>query len=337
MYDSPAFVSTAISERMDIFYSFRILQRPMSGKHYISKIVLLILIASITAKQSAAQQYFLPASDQFRPDRLKKVVWTESAVFVLTSVGLYFLWYKKFPKSKFHLLNDNKEWLQMDKLGHATTAYNVSVMQHDLLRWSGVKPNQAILGGALTSLAFLSIVEVMDGFSRDWGFSGGDMLANISGAGLFAAQQFGWGQQRVGLKFSASFSPYAQHNPKLLGKKWAERLMKDYNGQTYWLSFNLRSFMKTESNFPVWLNVAAGIGGDGMIGALKNPTTIDGKEIPTFKRTRQFYLAPDADLHRIRSVQALNAPLFLLQYFKTPAPAIEWKTDGKIRLKPVQF
>ena len=322
---------------MDIFPSFRILQQPMTGKLYISKIILLICIASITMQQAAAQQYFLPASDQYRPDRLRKVVWTESAIFVLTSVGLYFLWYKKFPKSKFHFLNDNREWLQMDKLGHATTAYNVSVMQHDLLRWSGVKQNQAIVGGALTSLAFLSIVEMMDAFSRDWGFSGGDMIANISGAGLFAAQQYGWGQQRIGLKFSASFSPYAQYNPKQLGKKWAERLMKDYNGQTYWLSVNLRSFMKTESNFPVWLNVAAGIGADGMIGARQNPVKINGDTIPSFKRTRQFYLAPDADLHRIRTVQALNAPLFLLQYFKTPAPAIEWRTDGKLKLKPLQF
>jgi len=297
----------------------------------------MIAIASLAFQQADAQQYFLPPSDQFRPDRLKKVVWTESAVFVLTSVGLYFLWYKKFPKSRFHLLNDNREWLQMDKLGHATTAYNISVMQHDLLRWSGVNQNKAILSSAFTSLAFLSIVEVMDGFSRDWGFSGGDMLANISGAALFAAQQHAWGQQRVGLKFSASFSTYAIYNPKQLGNKWAERLMKDYNGQTYWLSVNLRSFMKTESTFPAWLNVAAGMGADGMIGALKNPVEINGKEIPSFKRTRQFYLAPDADLHRIRSVQALNAPLFLLQYFKMPAPAIEWKTDGKIKLNPIQF
>ena len=322
---------------MDIFPSFRILQQPMTGKHYISKIILLICIASITVQQAGAQQYFLPPSNQYRPDRLRKVVWTESAIFVLTSVGLYFLWYKKFPKSKFHFLNDNKEWLQMDKLGHATTAYNVSVMQHDLLRWSGVKQNQAIVGGALTSLAFLSIVEMMDAFSRDWGFSGGDMIANISGAGLFAAQQYGWGQQRIGLKFSASFSPYAQYNPKQLGKKWAERLMKDYNGQTYWLSVNLRSFMKTESNFPVWLNVAAGIGADGMIGARQNPIKINGDTIPSFKRTRQFYLAPDADLHRIPSSSTVNATTFLLQYFKIPTPAIEWRTDGKLKLKPLQF
>nr|WP_294908462.1 DUF2279 domain-containing protein [uncultured Lacibacter sp.] len=301
------------------------------------KIVLLLFVICMHAQQSGAQQYFLPPSDQFRPDRLRKVVWTESAVFVLTSVGLYFLWYKKYPKSKFHFLNDNREWLQMDKLGHAATAYNISTMQHDLLRWSGVKPNQAIVGSALSSLAFLSIVEVMDGFSRDWGFSGGDMLANISGAGLFAAQQFGWGQQRIGMKFSASFSPYAKYNPKQLGSKWAERFMKDYNGQTYWLSVNLRSFMKTESNFPVWLNAAVGMGADGMIGARQNPTEIKGNAIPSFTRSRQFYFAPDADLHRIRSVQAVNAPLFLLQYFKVPAPAIELKSNGKLRINPIQF
>jgi hypothetical protein len=113
--------------------------------------------------------------------------------------------------------------------------------------------------------------------------------------------------------------------------------MKDYNGQTYWLSVNLRSFMKTESTFPVWLNAAAGIGADGMIGARQNPVEINGKTIPSFKRNRQFYLAADADLHRIRSTQALNAPLFSLQYFKMPAPAIEYNTNRKLTIKPIQF
>ena len=113
--------------------------------------------------------------------------------------------------------------------------------------------------------------------------------------------------------------------------------MKDYNGQTYWLSVNLRSFMKTESNFPVWLNAAAGIGADGLIGARQNPVEINGKTIPSFKRSRQFYLTADADLHRIRSAQALNAPLFSLQYFKMPAPAIEYNTNRKLTIKPIQF
>jgi hypothetical protein len=309
----------------------------MTVHRYIKPIVLLVFISAIAFQQVGAQQYFLPPSGQYRPDRVKKIVWSESAVFVLTSVGLYYLWYKKFPKSRFHFINDNREWFQIDKVGHATTAYNVSVMQHDLLRWSGVKPNQAIVGGALTSLAFLSIVEIMDGFSKGWGFSPGDMLANISGATLFAVQQKGWGEQRIGLKFSSSFSPYAKYNPNLLGKQWASRLMKDYNGQTYWLSLNLRSFMATESKFPAWANISFGYGGDGMIGANSNPSSLKGKELPSFKRSRQFYIAPDADLFRIKSSAALNAPLYLLQYIKIPAPAVEFTKGEKLKFKAIQF
>lgn len=304
---------------------------------HIKKIIFTLIVAIMAMQNSHAQQYFLPPSNQYRPDRLKKVVFTESAVFVLTSVGLYYLWYKKFPKSRFHFINDNREWFQVDKIGHATTAYNVSVMQHDLLRWSGAKPSQAIIGGAVTSLAFLSIVEVMDGFSKEWGFSKGDMLANIAGTALFAAQQKWWGEQRIGLKFSAGFSPYAKYNPNLLGKQWAARLMKDYNGQTYWLSVNPRSFAGSGSKIPVWLNVAIGYGGDGMIGANKNPSAVNGKEIPVFKRKRQFYIAPDADLYRINSVPAANSAFYMLRYFKTPLPAIELNSDGKIKFKAIKF
>lgn len=309
----------------------------MNVHRYTSKIILVLFFFVTVSEQTIAQQYFLPPADQYQSKRLKKVVWTESAVFVLTSVGLYYLWYKKFPKSRFHFLNDNREWFQVDKVGHATTAYNVSVMQHDLLRWSGVKPNQAIIGGALTSLAFLSIVEVMDGFSKGWGFSGGDMLANFSGAALFAAQQKGWGQQRIGLKFSASFSPYAQYNSGLLGKQWASRIMKDYNGQTYWLSLNLRSFMAGSSKFPAWANIAVGYGADGMIGARENPSSVKGTAVPAFKRTRQFYLAPDAALFRIKSSPVVNAPLYLLQFVKVPAPAIELNSAGRLKFKAIQF
>ncbi len=309
----------------------------MKMNRFTKKMVLIFAFVATSLQHGYTQQYFIPPSDQYRPDRLKKVVITESAVFVLTSVGLYYLWYKKFPKSRFHFINDNREWFQIDKMGHATTAYNISVMQHDLLRWSGVKPNQAIIGGALTSLAFLSIVEVMDGFSNGWGFSKGDLLANISGAALFATQQNWWGEQRVSMKFSASFSPYAKYNPDLLGKQWASRLMKDYNGQTYWLSFNLKSFADSKSKIPSWLNVAAGFGGDGMIGANDNPSTINGKTIPAVVRKRQFYIAPDADIYRTKSSPVLNSTFYLLQFAKVPMPAVEINGDGKVKFKPIKF
>jgi hypothetical protein len=252
-------------------------------------------------------------------------------------VGLYFLWYKKFPRSRFHFINDNREWFQIDKIGHATTAYTLATMHHDLMRWSGVKTGPAIVTGALSSLAYMSIIEIMDGFSKEWGFSKGDMLANISGAALFAAQQQWWGEQRIGLKFSTRFSPYAQYNEALLGKGWAARLMKDYNGQTYWLSANIRSFLPSNSKFPSWANISVGYGGEGMIGAESNPPTVNGKNIPAFTRNRQFYLAADADLFRIKSDPAIQSPLYLLRFIKIPAPAIEFNSKRKFILHPLQF
>jgi hypothetical protein len=300
-------------------------------------VVLLVLLLCLGFQQAGAQQYFLPPSDQYRPDRLRKVVIGETILFVVTSVGLYYLWYKKFPKSRFHFINDNREWLQVDKIGHATTAYTLAAMHHDLMRWSGVKPNTAILTGALSSFAYMSIIEVLDGFSRDWGFSKGDLLANFSGVALFAAQQYGWGEQRIGMKFSARFTPYAKYNPSLLGKGWAARLMKDYNGQTYWLSLNPRSFMGTNNQFPAWLNIAVGYGADGMIGARENPTAIKGQAIPKFNRMRQYYLSADADWFRLKSEPPFDAAFYLLKFLKTPSPAIEFNSAKKIILRPIQF
>ena len=120
---------------------------------------------------------------------------------------------------RFHFFNDNSEWLQMDKAGHATTAYNIGSIQYDLMRWCGVKNDASIAVGSITALGYMSIVEVLDGFSSKWGFSKGDMVANIFGAALFASQQKVWNQQRISLKFSFHPSLYVQYYPSELGKR----------------------------------------------------------------------------------------------------------------------
>lgn len=285
-----------------------------------------------------AQQYAFPASEVYRPDRLKKVVFTEAAIGIAASTGLYFLWYKKFPRKRFHFFNDNNEWLQIDKVGHATTAYNIAVIQNDLMRWSGVKNNQSMLIGAATAITYMSIIEVLDGFSSHWGFSKGDMLANITGAALFAAQQKSWGEQRASLKFSFHATPFSKYNPGELGNNWRSRLLKDYNGQTYWLSFNIHSFLLSRSGFPYWLNAAVGYGGEGMITAVKNPSVIDGKPVPAFERYRQFYIAPDIDFFRVpfRSF-FLNHAFYDSRFIKIPAPALEYNGLKQFRFHPFYF
>ena len=300
-------------------------------------IALTLLMQALLFSHTSAQVHFLPPSDTYRADRLKKVVLSESLIFAATSVGLYFLWYKKYPKSRFHFIRDGKEWLQIDKLGHATTAYSIANMHYDMMRWSGVNRSSAINTSIITSLAYLSIIEIMDGFSRDWGFSGGDMLANLSGAALFAGQQYLWGEQRIGMRVSAQLTPFAKQNPKLLGNNFASRLMKDYNGQTYWLSANIRSFLPQNSNFPAWSNIAIGYGGSGMTRANKKDQELNTSANNSVDRYRQWYLAPDAALYRVPSKNSWTTPFYLLQFMKFPAPAIEWNSKRKFKLHPIHY
>ena len=64
------------------------------------------------------------------------VVIGTAAFYGLTLFVLHKQWYKK--RVPFHSFNDNAEWLQMDKIGHATTAYCMSRGGYELMRWSGV-------------------------------------------------------------------------------------------------------------------------------------------------------------------------------------------------------
>ncbi len=277
--------------------------------------------------KSFSQQPFFKPSPTYNSGRVNGTIITEVAIGTAVTIGLNYLWYKKFPRSRFHFFNDNNEWLGMDKVGHATTAYNIAALQSDVFHWAGIRQSQAAIIGSLTSFAFMSMIEIMDGFSSKWGFSKGDMLANIAGCLLFQGQQLLWNEQRISLKYSYHNSIFAPYNPGMLGRNLRERMLKDYNGQTYWLSANIGSFLSSKNDFPKWLNLSAGYGADGMIGAVENPKEINGKPIPSFKRYRQFYLSADADLYRIKGLSPFATTVLKLnRTFKMPAPTFEWNT-----------
>jgi Predicted periplasmic lipoprotein (DUF2279) len=276
-----------------------------------------------------AQEFFKP-SEHYNSGRVAGTIIVESAIGAIVTVGLNYLWYKKFPHSTFHYFNDNDEWLNVDKVGHATTAYNIAAIQSDVLHWGGVRAGTAALIGTATGLAFMSMIEIMDGHSTKWGFSKGDMLANIAGCVLFEGQQLLWHQQRISLKYSYHETIFPQYYPAELGSNLPQRMLKDYNGQSYWLSFNIASFLPGSTHFPQWLNLAAGYGAEGMVGAVKNPTEVNGKPVPYFRRYRQFYVSFDTDLYRIDGLSPLATTLLKVnRTIKTPAPALEWnEVDG---------
>ncbi len=265
------------------------------------------------------------------PKRQKAV----AASLLATSGGTILLlneaWYKQYPRTRFQTFSDGKEWLQVDKLGHGWSAYQMSRATTALWQWAGVPPTKAVLLGSAGSLFFLTVIEWMDGHSQKWGWSWADMAANGGGVLLFAGQQLGWKEQRIQLKFSIAPQRYTpdlnQRRTELFGRSVPERILKDYNGQTYWLSANLKSFVPN-GRIPAWLNVAAGYGATGMWGGFAN-RAFDHDGNITFDRTdierkRQWYLSPDVDLTKIKTTRkGVKTALFLFNCIKFPAPALQ--------------
>lgn len=272
-------------------------------------------------------------ADTLKPLFKKWQINTFAAVFYAGSLtGLSFLWYSDYSTGRFHAFNDMDEWKGIDKLGHMTTAHHFARVQSDLYQAAGYTRAQSARISALCSFGYMTVIEVLDGFSEGWGFSVGDMFANTLGTGLFVANELSGKENLLTVKMSFHYTGFAKYNPSLLGENKLQQPLKDYNGQTYWLSLNLKDCLSHESRFPVWLNLAMGYGADGMIGGDKNPTEVDGVAVPFFNRYSQWYLAPDIDFSRI-PVRGRGWKLLLrsLNFIKFPAPAIEWNSENGLK------
>jgi len=264
-------------------------------------------------------------------------LWTGSVV------GLNELWYANEPRSSFHFFDDNDQWLQMDKGGHFFASYAIGTYYTDMMRWAGFNRKTSIWTGGFMGSFYLIGIEMLDGFSKEWGFSYGDFIANTAGSAVFIGQELLWNEQRITPKVSYHPTHYAQYRPNLLGSNFGERMMKDYNGHTFWLSVNIYSFLKEESKFPRWLNVAVGLGATGMLGGTGNPSSYtDGDgivhELPGFVRQRQFLLSLDVDLTKIRTNKKWLRSVFkAVSLIKMPFPAMRIGTSDGVQFEPFYF
>jgi len=278
---------------------------------------------------------FLKPSDSLNKKRQNFVFITEVVLASGALIGLNQLWYADYPKSNFHFINDNSEWLQVDKVGHFYSSYHIGRFGAEALNWSGTSKKNQLIYGASLGFVFLTAVEVMDGFSEEWGASMGDVIANASGTALFVSQELIWKEQRIIPKFSYHKTQYSNYRPDVLGSTVPEQILKDYNGQTYWLSTNLYSFNKG-SKIPKWFNLAFGYGAEGMItGNNENSSPI---LVPKPERFRQFYLSLDVDLPKIDTKSHFLKTIFsVFNTVKIPAPTIEYSAHGGFKFHALYF
>ena len=277
--------------------------------------------------------------------RTKIIATTNIVGYSAAMVGLYAAWYKDYPQSNFHSFNDIGEWKGIDKIGHAYSAYAESKASMELWRWTGIERKKRIWLGGMSGAFYQSVIETLDGFSSQWGWSWGDFGANILGSGMLVAQELAWDEQRIQFKFSFHHKSYNdpalnQRSNKIFGSSTAERFLKDYNGQTYWLSANLKSFFP-KSKLPAWLQISVGTGAEGLFGANENVGKDASGNInfnrTDIKRYRQWYLAPDIDLTKIKTnKKGIKVALNILNIVKFPMPSLEY-SNGKFKLNAITF
>jgi uncharacterized protein YfiM (DUF2279 family) len=266
------------------------------------------------------------------PKRLKTLIIGGSAIYATAMTGLYFVWYGDGIQTKFHFFNDNAQWKQVDKVGHSYTAFNISRAGTKSFRWAGLPPKKAAFWGMMTGVLLMTPIEIFDGFSPDYGASWGDLIANNTGALFFYSQYLLWEEMRIQPKFSFHRTGYAPLRPKLLGENLAQEFLKDYNGQTYWLSFDIDKFAP-KSKFPRWLNIAVGYGAEDMIYAQDFENQTVGLD-----PFRQYYLGIDFDLTAIKTKsKVLNALIYLVDNIRFPAPALEYNRRNGFKFHFLYF
>tara|TARA_Y100000589_G_scaffold245871_1_gene233611 strand:+ start:29 stop:925 length:897 start_codon:yes stop_codon:yes gene_type:complete len=282
----------------------------------------IIILATLIANSCLSSNDFLLKENP----EVNKKLFLKTTYSLSYASSLYFLdklWYSDYPRSNFHFINDNKNWMFMDKLGHAFTSYQLGIYGYNSFKWAGYDEMTSILYGGLSGSIFLSAVEIMDGFSSQWGASYGDFFANSAGSILFIGQQLIFDTQKINLKFSYFPSKTRVENKRLLGNNEIEAIFKDYNAQNYWLTFNLQEILNINSNNNIeWLNIAIGYGANNLIQANNSNNST---------AYRQYFLSLDVDFSKVNIENKLLEKIVkILSFIKIPAPTLEFSKNNVI-------
>lgn len=198
----------------------------------------------------------------------------------------------------------------MDKTGHVFTAFQATRLISKYYSHADIGKSTTWAAGI--TFSYLTAIEIMDGYSSGWGFSRSDFWSNVLGVGLGTLYS---ATDEIPVYFKFSFFPNSdeyQQRPALLGKTLTERLVKDYNNQTYWISIPV--FPKSENKWLCPLMISLGYGAGGML---------SGHPAENDDRRRDFFISLDfnPDKINVRS-RFLKKCLGIFNVIKIPFPAL---------------
>ncbi|MHC1737373.1 MAG: DUF2279 domain-containing protein [Ignavibacteriaceae bacterium] len=210
-----------------------------------------------------------------------------SGVTLGMGLGVHFYqanaWWKD-QRQSFRFQDDWEYARWIDKAGHW---YGTSLIAHGLaggLEASNVPVRESIIYGAAGALAFQLFVEIEDGFGPDWGFSPGDAMFDVFGAGYPVLQYYFPVLTNFQVKASYFPAQLTGTNPKT-GQ--THIVIDDYEGQKFWLSVKPKNLLPESiaEYWPAILCIAAGMGVKDLDGSG------GGKS--------DFYIALDLDIEQV--------------------------------------
>lgn len=250
-------------------------------------------------------------------------------VFSLTTLSFYLLgqiWYQDMEQTSWHWFNDGMEWRGMDKLCHIWWGYGISRILSRMIQWTGLSHQQSVVFGALGGFMLVGGIEILDGTVSGYGASYWDLLADGLGSLLSCVQIWVSRQFRFTLKMEAWLTSYAALRPNLLGDNEISRIIKDYNGMTFWIGYRWKD-LPGFGFMPGWILLSVGYGAGGMNGAHQNvplPEHFNGP-IPPLERFSYIAISLDIDWEHFKFKHSwINQFLFLANHFKVPFPSYQF-------------
>ncbi len=205
----------------------------------------------------------------------------------------YFAWYAGQTKDEFRFARER--WFGAttyaggaDKLGHAYANYVMTRIAAQELQWGGYSAGFASAASSLLTLAFFTGIEIKDGYHKGFGFSRGDMLADVVGIGL--ANLMLWSPRldelfdfRINYFPSSLFAESLLHGDVDVGE--------DYSGMDFGVWLHLGSLQAVRQRDQLWaarfVDVGLGYATRGFLPIPKDPTV---------QRERQPYIGITANL-----------------------------------------
>lgn len=222
----------------------------------------LILLPLVSVLLLTCRTWGSPDSNTVDPARTAVIAGATAAGFVAGHVVLNNLWWKG-ERVPFHV-NTSQDYtyaLGADKAGHATFAYAATTVYGQLFRWAGMDSVQSLWWAAGVATTYQTYIEIRDGFSRDYGFSWGDVAANTVGASLPLLQHAIPELRAIDLQIS--FWPSEAFRQGAYGA-----IIDDYTSTTHWLSMRIHDWLPADMQqwYPPWLGLAVGHSVEGLDG-----------------------------------------------------------------------